>query len=123
MAVKKDQVAEAAEIETVAEAASQVKEASTVKKVSSKTPAEKPEAFCVYIGPSIRGVIQSGTVYPGTREKTLQFLNSAVAQYPLIAPLVVTEKTIAEDRIKVKRAGNLLNVQYKKLVSGVKEEK
>lgn len=71
--------------------------------------------FCVYIGPSIRGVIQSGTIYPGALEKTKEFLAPSIQKYPLIAKLLSTDKTIAEDRIKVKTAGNLLNVNFKKL--------
>lgn len=75
-------------------------------------------SFCVYIGPSIRGVIQSGTVYSGSLKKTLDFLSPAIKKFPLIAKLISTEKTIAEDRIKVKTAGNLLNVYYRKLANG-----
>jgi hypothetical protein len=78
-------------------------------------------SFCVYIGPSIRGVIQSGTIYSGSLEETLKFLSPAIEKYPLIAKLISTDKTIAEDRVKVKTAGNLLNVYYKKLATGRKE--
>lgn len=82
-------------------------------KASVKKPVE--DRFCVYIGPSIRGVIQSGTVYAGSKEKTEKFLSPAIEKHPLIAKLISTEMTFAEDRIKVKTAGNLLNVYYKKL--------
>lgn len=78
----------------------------------------EPASFCVYIGPSIRGVIQSGTIYSGSLEETLKFLSPAIEKYPLIAKLISTDKTIAEDRVKVKTAGNLLNVYYKKLSTG-----
>lgn len=78
----------------------------------------EPASFCVYIGPSIRGVIQSGTIYSGSLEETLKFLSPAIEKYPLIAKLISTDKTIAEDRVKVKTAGNLLNVYYKKLANG-----
>jgi hypothetical protein len=71
--------------------------------------------FCVYIGPSIRGVIQSGTIYPGSLEKTKEFLAPAIQKYPLIGKLISTDKTIAEDRIKVNTAGNLLNVYCRQL--------
>lgn len=74
--------------------------------------------FCVYIGPSIRGVIQSGTIYGKSLEETKAFLAPAIEKYPLIGKLISTDKTIAEDRIKVKTAGNLLNVYYTKLASG-----
>lgn len=78
----------------------------------------KPVSFCVYIGPSIRGVIQSGTVYDGNKEKAKAFLAPAIEKYPLIAKLLSTDLTIAEDRVKVKTAGNLLNVYYKQLATG-----
>ena len=47
-----------------------------------------------------------------------KYLANAIKKYPLISNLIVTDKTLAEDRIKVKTAGNLLNVYYKKLLSG-----
>lgn len=50
----------------------------------------------------------------------LSELAPALERYPLIASLIVTGDTLPEDRIKVKTAGNLLNVNYKKLASGRK---
>ena len=47
-------------------------------------------------------------------------LGPALERHPLIASLVVTSDTLPADRIKVKTAGNLLNVNYKKLASGRK---
>lgn len=75
-------------------------------------------SFCVYIGPSIKGVIQNGTIFDGSKDKVEKGLANAIEKYPLISNLIVTDKTLAEDRIKVKTAGNLLNVYYKKLLSG-----
>jgi len=80
----------------------------------------KAAGFCVYLGPSIRGVIQSGTVYRGGKAAVLKELAPALERHPLIASLVVTSDTLPVDRIKVKTAGNLLNVNYKKLASGRK---
>ena len=99
-------------------------EITETKSQAEETPAvevtsvEEPERFCVYIGPSIRGVIQSGTIYGKSLEDTKTFLATAIKKYPLIGKLISTDKTIAEDRIKVKTAGNLLNVYYTKLASG-----
>ena len=50
----------------------------------------------------------------------LKELAPALERHPLIASLVVTSDTLPVDRIKVKTAGNLLNVNYKKLASGRK---
>jgi len=90
-----------------------VKEAETPK---VKTKGE-PASFCVYIGPSIRGVIQGSTIYEGTKEETVKKLADAIEKYPLIKNLIVTDKTLAEDRIKVKTAGSPLNKYYKQVTS------
>lgn len=100
------------------EAESPVEKTTTAKKTSVKKPVVNPDGFCVYIGPSIRGVIQSGTIYGKSLEETKEFLKNAIEKYPLIGKLISTEKTFAEDRIKVKTTGNLLNVYYVKLASG-----
>lgn len=87
-------------------------------------PGRKPEAqkvgFCVYLGPTILGVIQHGTVYSGTKEAALASISPAVQRYPLIATLMVTGDTLPVDCIKVKTPGNLLYVTYHKLVSGLR---
>lgn len=116
MAVKKSAADKAAEIveAEIAETESQAEETHATE----TTSVEEPERFCVYIGPSIRGVIQSGTIFDKSLENTKAFLATAIEKYPLIGKLISTDKTIAEDRIKVKTAGNLLNVHYTKLASG-----
>ncbi len=77
--------------------------------------------FCVYIGPTILGVIQSGTVYTGNVKNALASIAPAVERYPEIAHLVVSGDTLPVDRIKVKRPGNLLYVYYHQLISGKKK--
>ena len=84
------------------------------KRTTTKKSDGKTAGFCVYLGPSIRGVIQSGTVYRGGKAAVLKELAPALERHPLIA------STLPVDRIKVKTAGNLLNVNYKKLASGRK---
>lgn len=112
-------------VTTTPEGAAEEQAPVTAKKPTAKKKAVKKAdaggaGFCVYIGPSIRGVIQSGTVYRGERSAVLAELAPAIEQRPLIASLVVTSDTLPVDRIKVKTAGNLLNVNYKKLASGRK---
>lgn len=85
---------------------------------TSKKPVEKSAGFCVYIGPTIPGVIQSGHVYNGSREKVLKEISDIVEKRPLVASLLVDGLTLAVDRIKVKTPGNLLFVNCKKLASG-----
>jgi len=45
---------------------------------------EKTAGFCVYIGPTIIGVVQRGTVYRGDKPEVLALLKDAVEKYPLI---------------------------------------
>jgi len=126
MAVKKTNVAAeadetaAAATETVNEETASAKSPEEENLTFIKTSAVGPTelGFCVYLGPTIHGVIQSGMICSGTRADAEKFLASAIEKYPLIAKLVVTDKTLAEDRVKVKTAGNALNVFYRKLASG-----
>jgi len=85
-----------------------------------KKPAEKPASFCMYIGPSIRGVIQANTIYNGPKHKVEKQLEKQIERFPLIAKLIVTDKSLAEDRIKVKTAGTPLHMYYSKLVAGIR---
>ena len=91
---------------------------SAVRKKTAKKADAGGTGFCVYIGPSIQGVIQSGTVYRGERSAVLTELAPAIEQRPLIASLVVDGATLPVDRIKVKAPGNLLFVNYRKLAAG-----
>lgn len=130
MAVKKPKAAEveAAPVVEVVEETTEIIEAiepepETVAEI--ETPPEQPAetgGFSVYLGPSIRGVIQSGTIFPGPREKAVAALPAAVEKYPLIPALIVTGETLAEDRVKVKTPGNLLYVNYNRLAAGQKSK-
>lgn len=86
-------------------------------KPKAKTVSAK-DSFCVYIGPTIMGVIQNGTIYRGNKETVVALLSEEISKRPLLASLIVTSETLAEDRIKVKTPGNLLHVNYRKLASG-----
>jgi hypothetical protein len=44
----------------------------------------------------------------GSKEQALKTAAAAIEKYPLIARLIVTSKTLAQDRIKIKTPGNLL---------------
>ncbi len=97
---------------------------STQKPRAAKRTAQKnqPKAavFCVYIGPTILGVIQSGTVLRGSREEAIAAVSTAIEKYPLVKTLIVTGDTLGADRIKVNTPGNMLYVNYHKLASGRK---
>ncbi len=80
------------------------------------------DSVYVYIGPSIRGVIQRGTIYPGTRQEVIEALDSAIQKYPRIRNLIVSGETLAADRISVKTPGTRLSTEYKKLVAEVNKK-
>lgn len=86
--------------------------------IIKKKATVKNDGFCVYIGPTITGVIQSGTIYRGNKQEVLASLALAIKKIPLIKTLVVSSETLPEDRIKVKTPGNLLYVNYHKMISG-----
>ena len=86
----------------------------------AKKPTAKSDGFCVYLGPSIRGVIQEGTIYPGTRQAVLKRLSGVVKEYPAVADLVVTGATLPVDRVRVKTPGNLLYKYYTDMTKGGK---
>ena len=75
------------------------------------------ESVYVYIGPSIKGVIQKGTIYPGSRQEVIAALDRAIHKYPRIRNLIVSGDTLAVDRISVKTPGTRLSTEYKKLVA------
>lgn len=109
---------EVAEVKTVAKPVTEKKNIDP----KLKEAAGDTGSFCVYLGPSIRGVIQSGTIFKGTKEEIISLLPAAISAAPLIAKLIVPGETLSEDRIKVKQAGNLLNINYNKLAASIKSK-
>ncbi|MCC8080171.1 MAG: hypothetical protein LIO57_09010 [Oscillospiraceae bacterium] len=71
--------------------------------------------FCMYIGPSITGVIQNGTVYSGSRAAVLKSaaVKIALDKYPLAAELIVDGAELPEALQKVKTAGTELHKKYR----------
>lgn len=78
------------------------------------------DSFFVYLGPSIRGVIQRGTIYPGNPAEPDESLQRAMGKYPRIRNLLVSDETLIEDRIQVKTPGTRLYNEYRKLAAEVK---
>lgn len=93
-----------------------------MSKKTTKNTAAKPDdpqiPYCVYIGPSIRGVITEGEVFSMSKKDALQFLYSAVERYPSIERLLVTGAELPEARIQVKTPGNMRYNNYIQLASG-----
>lgn len=75
---------------------------------------DEPGVF-VYLGPSIRGLIQSGTILYGTRQNIKNSLQYAIAKHPHIETLIVADTDIADAKAKIKKGGNALSHAYKAL--------
>lgn len=82
-----------------------------------KAAPAKDAGFFVYLGPSIRGVIQTASVFTGSREEVEEILAGPIERYPRIKRLLVSGDTLPDDRINVKTPGNGLYNAYTRLVS------
>ena len=85
-------------------------------------PAAAPKAaeantsgFYIYIGPNIKGLIQTGTIYRGNRAHALEQAGAAIERQPLVKSLIVSGDALPEARLRVKTPGNALYVSYQKL--------
>lgn len=91
-----------------------------VKNITADATAEKPAevkhpaGFCMYIGPTIVGVIQNATIYPGDRKKALARpdLSIAAGKHPEISKLVVSGDDLPDALKKVKTPGEDLYRKY-----------
>lgn len=90
------------------------KQIKPVEKGVTETP------ISVYLGPTIRGIIQKGQIFSGTKEEVLASLVPAAADYPGIAGLLVTGEELPKARIQVRTAGTLLYTRYHELAKGQK---
>ena len=71
----------------------------------------------VYIGPSIRGVIQNGSIFRGSRKSILSKLADVAEKHPKVTRLLVKDTDVAEAREKIKKGGNGLSNAYNSLIS------
>ena len=65
--------------------------------------AELTEEVFVYLGPSIRGVIQHGSIYRGTRGSVELRLFGAIAKYPDIRRLIISAEKVSAIKEKIKK--------------------
>jgi uncharacterized protein (UPF0333 family) len=89
-------------------------EKSTKKSANAQT--EEPGVF-VYIGPSIRGVIQESTIMEGKQSEIKAHLHAVVERYPQVSTLIVPIESLAECRREIKNNGTLLHKKYVELLT------
>lgn len=83
---------------------------------AASAAAKKNESgFYIYIGPNIKGLIQTGTIYRGSRTHALRMAATAVKSHPKVKSLIVAGDVLPEARLKVKTPGNALYANYQKL--------
>lgn len=80
---------------------------------------EKPNGcaagFYCYIGPSIKGLLWHGTIYRGTRSDALKAAAAAIEKQPLVKTLIISGDDLPEARLKIKKPGNALYRNYRKI--------
>ena len=69
----------------------------------------------VYIGPNIKGLIQTGSIYRGTREDAYKAAAAAIEKHPKVKSLIVSGDALPEVRLRVKTPGNVLYANYNEL--------
>lgn len=106
-----------AKTETKAEAEPKTKEKGTRRKTADAPP-ERAKGFWCYIGPNIKGLAQSGSIYRGSKENALQALAGAIEKKPEVKALLVPGEELAGARVKVRTPGNALYEAYRKIKKG-----
>lgn len=97
-------------------------ETAVEKKAEPKKEAPKKEAsFFMYLGPTILGVIQTASIFPGTKAEVEKKLSAAIERFPRIRNLLISGETIAVDRINVTKPGSRLYAEYHRLVNELKK--
>lgn len=83
--------------------------------VSDIPGTDRPDGFYCYIGPGITGLIQHGAIFRGTRKEALSAADEAIRRNPLIETLIVSGNRLPEARLKVKKPGNALYMNYQRV--------
>ena len=95
--------------------------AEVAEEIQTEKEPEKKDSFFVYIGPNILGVIQTASIYGGSRAEVLQKLSYAIEKYPRIKALLVDGEVLAESQKEVTKPGTRLHAEYGRLVAELKK--
>ncbi|MDE7053857.1 MAG: hypothetical protein K2O84_03455 [Oscillospiraceae bacterium] len=80
-----------------------------------KAAAVNQSGFYIYIGPNIKGLIQTGSIYRGDRENAYKMAAAAIEKHPKVKTLIVAGDALPEARLKVNTPGNILYANYNEL--------
>ena len=85
------------------------------KKKTKTTDAPKAGVF-IYLGPSIRGVVQNATIYSGTKDEICKRLAGPISAFPAIERLIVPVAETATVQKQIKAGSNPYAHAYEKLL-------
>lgn len=119
--VTEETQAAVAAVETNEPAVEQAKEE---KQESTRAEREKTSAagFYCYIGPNLKHLIQTGTIFRGSRAEALEQAAAAIQANPLVKTMIVSGDALARARVQVRTPGNVLYANYKKLAGKEKND-
>lgn len=78
--------------------------------------AEKSGIF-VYIGPTIRGVVQNGSIFRGTETEIINNIAAPAERKAHIKRLIVRDAELHTAKEKLKTGGNSISAAYRALLS------
>lgn len=88
-------------------------------KTIKKTDTAREDGIFVYIGPSVRGLIQNGSIFRGTRDEILQKNSAALEFCPKIERLIVSDSEIMSAKKKIKEGGNSVRIAYRAVIEKI----
>ena len=86
----------------------------TSKRKAVKKSAETA-GFSCYVGPSVLGLIQKNSIYPGSVEDARKACAEAIRRYPLVSQLIVDGTQLGDALVKVRTPGTYLYEMARKV--------
>lgn len=93
-----------------------IRRASARAAMQRKKKLDEPE-YCVYLGPSIRGVIQYGAIIHSDYKNAVREMADGIERFPLIKNLIVTGEQLPAARQQIKTPGNGLYAYNQRLLA------
>ena len=105
-------------------------ETPVLEEVVTNTDVKPPEAerVYVYVGPSLRGIVNNGRIFKGTRENILSGIKAnaeavgMAKKFPKISRMLVADTEVAHAKEQLAKGGNGLSEAYKAILGNEKEE-
>ncbi len=82
---------------------------------------QNESGFYIYIGPNIKGLIQNGAIFRGTRKDALEKAAPAIEKFKLVKFFLVAGDSLPTARLRMKDKKSAFSVNYKKLERAVRD--